>query len=166
MQSVAVGNPVNIIFEALPDLTYTGKIVRVEPVLVSVSSTPALQIWASIDTTAYPVTLLGNMNLEVEVVAGEALNALLVPVNALRKLGETQYAVFVVKENGELELRMVDVGLQDLVNAEIRSGLAQGEIVSLGDDSGSSDTVQGNTELNPNMPQFMGEGFGPPGGMP
>ena len=64
--------------------------------LVTVGGTTAVQSWASIDTTAHPVKLLGDMNVEVEVVAGEALNAVLVPVQALRELGEDQYAVFVV----------------------------------------------------------------------
>jgi RND family efflux transporter MFP subunit len=140
LNNVVVGHPVRLVFEALPDLTYEGEITRVDPVLVTVGNTPAVQAWASIDTAAHPVKLLGDMNVEVEVVAGEALNALLVPVQALRKLGEDQYAVFVVNASGELEMRMVEVGLQDYVNAEIRSGLQRGEVVSTGERSSSSST--------------------------
>ena len=70
------------------------------------------------------------MNVEVEIVAGEALNALLVPVQALRQMGE-QYAVFVVGANGELEMRIVEVGLDGLRQRgdQVRSGA--GEMVSL-----------------------------------
>jgi multidrug efflux pump subunit AcrA (membrane-fusion protein) len=121
--------------------------------LVTVSNTSAVQAWASIDTGAHPVNLLGKMNVEVEVVAGEAKNAVLAPIQALRELGEDQYAVFVVKEDGELEMRIVQVGLRDYVNAEIRSGLQEGEVVSTGEKATSS---SGQPSAQPNQP--------PPGG--
>jgi multidrug efflux pump subunit AcrA (membrane-fusion protein) len=95
------------------------------------------------------------MNVEVEIVAGEAKNALLVPVQALRELGEERYAVFVVGPNDELELRMVEVGLMDYVNAEIRSGLQQGEVVSTGEKTSSSSQPSTNT----NQPQQPGGGM-------
>jgi macrolide-specific efflux system membrane fusion protein len=144
LNSVAVGNRVQYVFEALPDLVYEGEITDVDPVLVTVDGTTAVQSWASIDTTAHPVKLLGDMNVEVEVVAGEALKAVLAPVQALRELGPDQYAVFVVRSegaaDGELELRPVEVGLQDYVNAEILSGLQRGEVVSVGETTTSSST--------------------------
>ena len=124
--------------------------------MVTVGQTAAVQAWASIDTTAHAVKLLSDMNVEVEVVAGEALNALLVPVQALRELGDDQYAVFVVQANGELEMRMVQVGLKDYVNAEIRSGLQRGEVVKTGERSSSSSS-QPSTNTNQ---------FPPPGGGP
>ena len=130
--SVAVGNPVNVVFEALPDYTFAGGIVRVDPALVTVDGTPAVQIWASVDLTSQPVNFLSGMTAEVEIVAGEARGVLLVPVQALRELTPGQYAVFVVKPDGELEMRPVEVGLRNFVNAEILSGLQRGEVVSTG----------------------------------
>ena len=84
------------------------------------------------DLTSHPVNLLSGMTAEVEIIAGEAKGALLVPVQALRELAPGQYAVFVVKPDGELELRPVTVGLKDFANAEILSGLELGEVVSTG----------------------------------
>jgi RND family efflux transporter MFP subunit len=166
LNSVAVGNPVNIVFEALPDLTYEGKVLRVDPTLVQVSNTSAVQAWASIDTTGHLVALLGDMNVEVEIVSGEATNALLVPVTALRDAGagDGEYAVFVVGTDGELELRPVEVGLKDYVNAEIVSGLQRGEVVSLGQattssSSSSSSSETGTPQMQPGgdmIPPFMG----------
>ncbi len=74
--------------------------------------------------------LLGS-NATVEVIGGDVQDALLVPVDALRDLGG-EYAVFVQDENGELKMRMVEVGLMDYTYAEILSGLEEGEIVSTG----------------------------------
>lgn len=158
LNNIAAGNPVNIVFEALPDLTYTGAIFQVDPVLVTVSNTPAVQAWASIDTSVHPVNLLGDMNVEVEIVAGEARNALLVPVQALRELGAGQYAVFVVTANEELEMRRIEVGLMDFVNAVVISGLERGEVVSLGETTTSSSnptTSQTQSEASPSGIGFM-----------
>jgi multidrug efflux pump subunit AcrA (membrane-fusion protein) len=97
-----------------------------------VDGTPAVQSYASVDLSTHPITLLSGMNAEIEVIAGEAQDAVLVPLQALREIGSEQYAVFVVGAGGELEMRIVEVGLKDYVNAEILSGLEPGEVVSTG----------------------------------
>jgi len=130
--NVALGNPVAVVFEALPDLTFSGAVTRVDPAIVMVDGTPAVQAWASIDPAEHPVKLLSGMTAEVEIVAGEAVGALLAPVQALRELAPGSYAVFVVKDDGQLELRPVTVGLRDFASAEILSGLAKGDVVSTG----------------------------------
>jgi HlyD family secretion protein len=133
LPSVTVGNPVNIVFEALPDDTFTGEVLRVDPVLVTVDGTSAVQAWASIDLSDQEVNLLAGMTAEVEVIAAEARDALLVPVAALRETSPGRYAVFVVTPDGELEMRAVVVGLRDPVNAEVLDGLELGDIVSVGE---------------------------------
>ena len=50
MRGVAAGNQVEIIFEALPDDTFTGEVIRVDPALVTVDGTLAVQAWTSVDT--------------------------------------------------------------------------------------------------------------------
>jgi HlyD family secretion protein len=133
MSSVVVGNLVNVVFEALPDAAFTGEIVRVDPVLVTVDNTSAVQVWASLDLGAQEVNLLSGMTAEVEVVVAEARNALLVPVEALREMSSGDYAVFFVKPDGELEMRPVEVGLMDFTYAEILDGLELGDVVSVGE---------------------------------
>jgi HlyD family secretion protein len=161
LMSVAPGNAVNVVFEALPDYTFPGEVVSVDPALVTVDGTPAVQVWASVDLTSHPVDLLSGMNAEVEIVAGEALDAVLVPIQALRELGPGQYAVFVVQPNGELELRPVKVGLEDYVNAEILSGLEVGEVVSTGtveSSEAAGGTSTGDEETMPGIMRFLGGG--------
>lgn len=130
--SVAPGNPVQIVFDALPDLVFAGKVLRLDPSLVTVDGTSAVQAWASINLTQHPVKLLSGLTAEVEIIAGEAKGALLVPVQALRELAPGSYAVFVVKADGQLEMRPVTVGLRDFANAQVISGLAKGDVVSTG----------------------------------
>jgi HlyD family secretion protein len=142
MASVVPGNAVNIVFDALPDYTFPGQVLSVEPALVSESNTTAVRALASIDVSAHPFKVLSGMNADIEVVAGEARNALLVPVEALRELTTDQYAVFVIQPDGQQVLRPVEVGLKDLVNAEIRSGLQEGETISLGSSQRSTASSQ------------------------
>jgi len=151
MSGVAPGNRVEITFEALPDDTFTGEVIRVDPALVTVNGTLAVQAWASIDLSPRQVDLLGGMNADVEVISAESRDTLLVPIQALRELGPDQYAVLVVRPDGEMELRPVEVGLQDFVYAEIISGLEPGEVVSTG--------IAESTEIPEMTP-----GLGPPGG--
>jgi HlyD family secretion protein len=152
LAAVALGNPVNIVFEALPDWTFSGEIKSVDPALVTVSNTPAVQVWATVDLSTNPVRLLSGMNAEVEVIAAEARNVLLVPVQALRELGPDQYAVFVVKPDGEMELRPVQVGLKDFVYAEVVSGLEGGEVVRTGTTESSQSSSSSSDQAQPQRP--------------
>ena len=72
------------------------------------------------------------MTVEVEVVGGEAQDALLVPVQALRELSPGSYAVFIVQPDNSLKLTPVEVGLRDFANAQILSGVKAGDVVSTG----------------------------------
>jgi RND family efflux transporter MFP subunit len=156
MSGVVVGGQVEIIFESLPDETFAGEVMQVDPTLVTVDRTLAVQALASIDTTSYSGDLLGGMNAEIEVISAEARDVLVVPLQALREMGDDEYAVFVMQPDGELEMRPVEVGLKDLVNAEILSGIKVGEAVSTGI-AESSEVVTSSDE--PRMP------LGGPGGM-
>ena len=133
MELVAVGTSVNLVFEALPDDVFVGEVTRVDPMVVDVDGTAALQCWASLDTGAEGLLIISGMTVDVEVRAAEALDAVLVPIEALREIAEGQYAVFVVSAGGELEARTVEVGLQDYMVAQILSGLELGETVSVGE---------------------------------
>ena len=71
------------------------------------------------------------MTAAVDVIGGRAENVVLVPVEALREISPGQYAVFVM-ENGAPVMRTVEVGLQDQISAEIKSGLNAGDVVTTG----------------------------------
>lgn len=144
---VAVGNPVNVTFGAYDNLTFTGQVVRIDPTLVTVSGASTVQVWAALTPNQHPVQLLYGMSADVEVIAGEARNALLVPVQALRQLSPGQYAVFVAQPNGELEMHPVKVGIRDAVNAQILEGVKAGDQVSTGTartNQANRNTGQGN----------------------
>lgn len=133
LDKVAVGYPAEVVFDALPDRTFSGRVVQVSRSLQDVSNVQAIRALVQLDLESMdpPVDLPVGLNAAVDVIAGKAANAVLVPIEALRDLGDGEYGVFVV-ENGEPRLRVVEVGLMDLTTAEIRSGLQAGEVVSTG----------------------------------
>lgn len=125
----SVGNAAEVVFDALPNLALKGKVVEVSPALVTSSGTSAVSGMVQLDPTS--TNLLLGMGAAVNVIAGNAQNAVLAPVAALHETTPGQYAVFVDK-NGQLTLTTVTIGLQDLVNVEIKSGLQPGDVVSTG----------------------------------
>ena len=131
MALVKAGQRVRATFDAYPDQVLSGELTSIEPALQTVDGTPVIVAWASLDNPA-DITLLSGMAAEVELIAGEALGALLVPVQALRELTPTSYAVFLLQPDGQLKLTPVTIGLKDFANAEILSGLKAGDLVSTG----------------------------------
>ena len=133
MDKVAIGYEADIVFDALPDNNYTGQVIAVNPSLETVSGIQAIQVTVLLDegNLGSGQVLPVGLNASVDIIAGRAEDAVLVPVEALRELGPEEYAVFVV-EDGEPKLRVVQVGLVDITSAEILSGLQAGEIVTTG----------------------------------
>jgi HlyD family secretion protein len=152
LSGVAVGNWVEIEFEGLPDQLFHGEVVRIDPALVTVDNSLVVQAYASLGPSAEQPNLLGNMNVDIEVISAEARDVVLAPVQALRQISDEQYAVFVVQSAGELAMRPVQVGLQDVVNAEIISGLEVGEVISLGQSSSPADAPAAGDEEMPAPP--------------
>ena len=133
LDKVEVGYKAKIVFDAFPDDTFYGHVVEITPSLQTVSNVATLVTKVDLDPDSYakPITLPVGLNASVEVIGGEAKDAVLVPVEALRKLDTDEYGVFVV-QNGELSLRQVTVGIMDFTTAEIKSGIQTGEVVSTG----------------------------------
>ena len=128
---VKVGYEVDVIFDIIPDQVFSGTVTAVYPTLDTASSNSALvHITARLnESIAYD--LPAGSAASVDVIGGQAEDAVLVPVEALHEIGEGQYTLFVM-ENGTLRLHLVEVGLQDLTKAEIVSGLDAGDVVTTG----------------------------------
>lgn len=131
MNMIGLDYGVEVVFDALSDQTFEGVVVQVDPQLVNESNVTAVRALVQLVNFNKPQTFPVGMNATVEVIGGQAENAIIVPVEALRELSPDEYAVFVM-ENGEPKLRMVEVGIMDYSFAEIISGLEAGEEVTTG----------------------------------
>jgi HlyD family secretion protein len=126
---LAVGYEAEIVFDALPDDTFIGKVTQVDPTLYASGNTSVIRGLVLLED-ASKVNLPLGTSAAVDVISGQAKNAVLIPVDALHKAGD-QYGVF-VQADGKIRLRMVEVGIQDLLSVEIKSGLEPGEVVTTG----------------------------------
>ncbi len=133
LNKVGVGYGVEVVFDALPDDLFYGHVVQVDPQLSNVSGVTAVRTIIQLDPDSFAKsqTLPVGLNATVDVIGGQTAGAILVPVESLRELSPGQYAVFVM-ENGEPQMRLVEVGLMDFTYAEILSGVELGETVTTG----------------------------------
>jgi macrolide-specific efflux system membrane fusion protein len=94
----------------------------------STTSSEAIYYYGRFDVPNPDGLLKTYMTAEVHIVLGSAKNAVLVPSSALSVDGKDGSAsVDVVDAKGVISRRKVEVGLDDKVNVEIRSGLEAGE---------------------------------------
>jgi HlyD family secretion protein len=126
---INVGNPVEVTFDILPSRTFSGKIIQVDPGLYSGDfGTSVVRAIVNLDAVDESFNLPLGTSASVEVTGGSARGAILVPIEALNQDGD-QYFVY-VQENGTFTKRVVEIGLQDTLYAEVTSGLKAGEVVA------------------------------------
>lgn len=133
LDQLVIGYEAEVIFDAFDDTVFKGKVISLTPELIKNGNVFYVHGLVELDPTSFgkPFNLPIGLNASVDIIGGRSLNTLLVPVEALRPVGDGSYAVFVL-ENGTPKLRMVEVGLTDFTTAEILSGLKIGEEVTTG----------------------------------
>ncbi len=128
--AVQVGYEAQVVFDILPDNTFTGKVTLVYPELDTSSNSSLVHATIKLNDTV-DHALPSGTSAAVDVISGKAENAVLVPVESLHKLEDGRYTAFVM-QNGSPRLRVVDVGLQDITYAEIKSGINVGDVITTG----------------------------------
>jgi RND family efflux transporter MFP subunit len=130
--NIKVNNEAQVTFDIQSDKTYTGTVTQVDPELYTENNSSmvrAIVKLENVDEKTFNLPL--GTTAAVDVIGGQATNAILVPVDALHEISPGKYAVNVV-ENGVTRQQAVEIGIQDLLYAEIKSGLKAGEIVATG----------------------------------
>ena len=122
-----VGYAATVTFDLLPDENYPAKIIQVYPKLDDSSGTSMVHILVQVDDSI-GVDLPAGSTASVDVVGGDALNAVLVPISALDEINPGKYVVYIMN-NGEPVQQEVEIGLQDILYAEVKSGLQQGDVI-------------------------------------
>lgn len=134
LDKVAVGNDAEVVFDAMPNRTFKGSVIQVNPSLETESGYQVLKgiIQLELGEGDHPNLFFVGMKASVEIIGGKTENALLVPVEAVHELDDGEYGVFVVGSDGKARLKIVEVGLMDATYAEIKSGLNLGDVVTTG----------------------------------
>lgn len=118
------GQIMNLNVEAVPDRTFTGRVVRIGPALNE--QTRALTVEAQV---ANPGNVLRpGMFAKSQLVTAPSAPALMVPQRAVANVAGLS-KVFVI-ENGKVNEREVQTGATDGELVEIKEGIKEGEIVA------------------------------------
>jgi len=130
--NIQVGNRAEIIFEVIPERIFEGQVVEIDPGLSRIGNTQGLRVVVVLDTLPNELIKLPlGLNAAVDIITGEATNAVLVSIEALQQQADGSYIVHVI-EGEEVESRSVQVGLMDATTAEIIAGLQPREQVVIG----------------------------------
>jgi HlyD family secretion protein len=139
LAKLTLGENATIVFDALPEETYIGKVIQVNPELSSSGqyrvATAVINLENIAGSSLERMPL--GINAQVTIISNQSKDTILVPANAIRSIGDGQNAVFVVGTDGKLTLKIVKVGLVDSSRAEILSGVELNDTVSTGLASGS-----------------------------
>lgn len=109
---------------------YEGVLKSIDPAPLAISknsssSDSAIYYYGKMDVPNPDDRLKVGMTANITIKIKEAKNALLIPLTALQDDGR----VLVVGADGQAQPREVEVGINDGINVEIRSGLNEGEEV-------------------------------------
>jgi HlyD family secretion protein len=126
-----VGYVTSVSFDALTGQTFSGKVTEIMPELVTAQGSSMVEGTALLEKSVAEIGLPIGVEASIDVISGQATNAVLIPVEALHSLSDGSYTVFVMTD-GKPALRSVTVGLKDDTYAEIKSGLKAGEVVTTG----------------------------------
>ncbi len=132
--NVALDEYAEVEFDALEGQTFKGTVIQVNPTLVTTSGYSTVQGIISLDLSEIsdPPTFFQGLTASITLYKGKSEGALLIPISALRDLGDGQYGVFTQEKDRSLKFNLVTVGLKDSTSAEILTGLENGQTVTTG----------------------------------
>ncbi|HEX4002550.1 MAG TPA: efflux RND transporter periplasmic adaptor subunit [Candidatus Acidoferrales bacterium] len=126
--SVRIGDPVAVNVSGL-NRKFDGKIVRFSDQIDPETRT----MHTEIDVPNPKYVIVPGMYATVEIPLQTAQNALTVPVQAVQSSAEGRGTALVVGSDNRLERRDVTLGIESATDAEILSGLQEGERVVFGE---------------------------------
>lgn len=120
---VQAGQKATLSVDALPELTLTGVVQKIAPLGSTQSGVTTYDVYIELTGEVDP-RVLGGMNVSGEIEVSSEQNALLLASEALKRDAD---GWFVQMQSGEY--RQVEVGVMTDSQAQILSGLSEGEIV-------------------------------------
>jgi len=127
---IRIGDPVNVHVPSL-NRTFPGKVARFSVDVRADTRT----MHTEVDVPNPERVLMPGLYAEAEVGLDEKANVPTVPLQAVSHQGN-KTSVLVVNRDGEVEERTAELGLQTTTDAEVLSGLSEGEQVVVSDRSG------------------------------
>lgn len=127
---IRLGDPVSVMVPSL-NRTFPGKVARFSVDVREDTRT----MHTEVDVLNTDKLLIPGMYAEATITLDQKASVLAVPLQAVGHQGD-QTSVYVVSPSGKIEIRPVTLGIQTENDAEVLSGLEDGELVVASDRSG------------------------------
>lgn len=154
LPSLALGQRADVEFDALPDLTATGKVVEISDEGTNSQGVVTFDVYIALDVA--DASLRPAMSAAATIVTDVAKDALLVPNAAVQSDGNGGYYVQMLGADGNPVNMTVEVGLMSATQTQVLSGLSEGDVIVTA-------TLDGETESS-SSGGFMMPGTGMGGG--
>ena len=127
--NVRLGQRTNVTGQDFPGHTIVGRVAYIAPVATKSTdaSSTAKQVLTTIALDASPSFLKDGMTADVDILTTYVRDAIVVPNDAVSKVGRRSY-VYVVK-NGIARRRSIGVGKVSDTTTWVRSGLSPGDVI-------------------------------------
>ncbi|WP_180898214.1 efflux RND transporter periplasmic adaptor subunit [Martelella soudanensis] len=151
---VSPGMPVTFTVFGDPDTVYRSTLESIEPAPESVKTDSSFSTSSSTSSSSSEAvyyngvftvpnddgTLKTYMTAEVEIVLGTASNVLTIPSSVLGTPdGDGRYTVQVLDDAGKITPARIEIGLDNRVRVEVKSGLSEGDRIATGGGDASGD---------------------------
>jgi HlyD family secretion protein len=145
---VKPGQSVNITVDAVPNGTFTGKVIFISPYGTAVGK--VIKFTVLIEMDPVDIELRGGLSATAEIMTSSVKNALLVPVSAIISTPGGSMVLLVNNKTGQAEPKRITVGLENFQYVEVTSGLADGDKIQMpGKTTTGSTTGQQRQSSNP-----------------
>jgi RND family efflux transporter MFP subunit len=151
---VSVGNRVTVTLDALPNKTYTGKIISIDSIGSVSSGVTTYPAVIGLDSEAEEI--LPNMSVTAKIITEVVDGALLVPSSAVLTANNQKSVRFV--RNGKIEVVTIEVGSANETQTVVISGINEGDEVVTSVVSNGSSSAQDTTSPFSNINRIGGGG--------
>jgi len=133
LKKVHAGLPAIVTVDALPDKKFIGTVARISPLpnAQNMWMNPDLKVYTTnIDLEGENPGLRSGMSCKADIIVEQYRDVVYVPVQAVLRI-DGQPTVSVVTEDGDIEERKVEIGMDNDIMVMVASGLEEGEVVLL-----------------------------------
>ena len=151
--NVLVGQTANIALDALAGATFTGKITRISGTGTYINGMTTYEVTILVDQTD---KILSGMSARADILVASHQGVLLIPVSAIKIIDGEKYVMVMPAPDSkeastasEGEQTMITVGLFNSTQAEVLSGIEEGQyVMDLAASSDSTNFMFGNRDSN------------------
>ena len=154
---VKVGDKATITLDALPDKTYTGKVIAVDT--SGAISSGVVSYTTTIQLDSATAGILSNMSATANIITDVKDNVIMVPVAAVQTATDGSTTVRELKD-GQLTSVTVEIGKSNSTQTEIISGVNEGDTVVTSVANSTTTTNASNTSVFGNTRGGFGGALG------